>query len=331
MVKNLTETSGTLLDFYQNNALFMRTLTSAGNDRLFFKKCFPQQDFLNKIIDMRYDELDLLLEKEPFKYIVSSMRKLKTTVDLEKSQSLKKNKPVFSFFIPDDFSGKYLRSISDVTYVIKKIQRETDACWDDVRKNSKLLMLLRDNFVEYVVLIASVRIINALNKSSERNNPEAVIRCFASLLRLDYIKVYAFSDSEDFKSRIAKEVGVGNASEYNSIKNKVLSFADSEARRMWRAGSTLKHHQIARELEPMINEELRIKLLKAVEESYLRKRGRYKCAKVYEAMKDKIKEGGRDLSLWQIKRAIAESAKVYNMFFDPGKKSREERSKLGKN
>jgi hypothetical protein len=314
-----------IYNYYKDSSFFLRSLTRNVNKDSFFKRECSEIEMLWKLIESYETELKKLLRSSPLKNVESVLKKAKKKSEGRKAPRLIKSDLVFCYHVPDDLGESELNCFSDVGAIIQQINSDMHAYWEFVRENEDDAKMVKDNFNDFVVVKARVGIIERVKTSEHWGNIQALLMAISSLLRLDFVNIYAFCDSDKYKEYIVKQSGKRNASKYHAIRKSVLYLVGPKADKEWEDGSTLMHYKMIEKLMPEINEELRRRLLKSLEESYLNKKGVYKNKEVYERRKLAIKRGDSDFEYDEILPAIKRVARQRGRYFDPAEDSRKKR------
>lgn len=314
-----------LFNYYKNNPFALVTFSSLASNSKIFKKSTSHIDSLRTILNDYELDLTNRLQVSPFAQIYEMFNNaLKNDEEIE-SLKLVKSELVFRYYIPDNQSKIATRDYSNVLSAINEFNGMMNQAWRHLINDKKNIDLFRDNFEEFAGYMIGLIILERFKKSSDYNNFQASLMCLAALLRIDFLKLYAFCDSQKYSTELLKlkrKVFVRSTKE---IKAEVLALANDEADEEWKKGDYRMHYEMSRKLAPKYKIMFKEKLLEAALYSNKNKVGMYRHENKYnERVKSIDNEKGEcKLTIDHINKGIRPAAEKHNKYFDTGKEYRE--------
>jgi len=218
-------------------------------------------------------------------------------------------------FMQDDFSS-LSSAINNIIYLV-------NYSWPFIKDDKDIVDAFDNAFEDYVVTKAGIDVIYKFKKSNEYDSISGVLRCMSALMRLDMMKISAFTCAENVWDSARSFRGRQDSIKTHAHRQQALYFMENEARERWKNGDQLLHHKMVSDLAVSVNEEYRRILV----EEYALRRDNSKTPDTFQKEIDKLNardikkdvRNGKGLiakkTLLEYIRPIADE---YGKLFDPG-------------
>lgn len=317
-----------LLNYYQANPFLLATLSSLSSKSGNFKKSISHVDSLHAVIDAYLVALRDRMKISPFNEILKSINESIEKKLATNKVSLVKAEFVFRYYIPDGQDPVDIKDYSNVLAAINEFNAKLNQAWEFLMVEDDAINLLLENFNEFSCCYISTILIQKFKQSSDYNDFQASLMCLAALLKVDFINLYAFSDSKKYSTellKIKRKIFVRSTKE---IKEEVLVLANDEADKEWEQGDYRLHYEMAIKILPKYKLIFKNKLLEAALYSRTKRVGLYRSEDKYQERVRVINEerGECKLTKEHIKKGIKNAAEKHHKYFDTGREYREKES-----
>lgn len=313
------------LTYYKANTFLLATLSSLSSKSENFKKSISHVDSLHAVIDAYLVALKDRMKISPFDEILKNINESIEKKLATNKVSLVKAEFVFRYHIPDGQDPGDIKDYSNVLAAINEFNGMLNQAWEYMMTEDGAVNLLLENFNEFSCNYISTIIIERFKQSPDYNDFQAAMMCLTALLRVDFINMYAFSDSKKYSTELLKlkrKIFVRSTKE---IKKEVLAPANDEADKEWENGDYRLHYEMASKLLPKYKSIFKDKLKEAALYSYSNRVGSYRSEVKYKERISAINEekGECKLTKENIKKSIKKAAEKHHKYFDTGKEYRE--------
>lgn len=314
-----------LFNYYKNNPFALVTLSLLASNSKIFNESTLHVNSLHIILDDYELDLTNKLQTSPLAKVYEMFNDAIKKDEETKGLKLIKSELVFRYYIPDNQGQSSIKDYSNVLNAINEFNGRMNQAWEYLLNDRENIELFRENFEEFAGYIISLIIIKRFKESPDYNSFQAAMMCLAALLRIDFLKLYAFCDSQKYSTELLKlkrKVFVRSTKE---IKAEVLARANDEADKRWEDGDYHMHFEMSGELETAYKLLFKEKLLEAALYSYTNKVGLYRHENKYNERLKTIEneEGECKLTIEHINKGIRPAAEKHHKYFDTGKKYRE--------
>lgn len=241
--------------FYRKNAFLVRAISDIAGTAINNEQEGSAVELLQSIIQDHKRSLVIRLSEEPLSEISSMIQDAKKAAAARKGVSLEKSPFYFRHYLPAGHEFDFQKDYASERMAIYRVHRDYNDVWAEYKDCSEKIDLLKSNYDRYTPLAAGLLLIKWLNESPDKEKLSGLLLCFASLIKLDQMKLYELFRSEKYEDYAASRKGKRHSDMQTDsrrpLENKLIEMAVN----LWTNKNDQRwHHEMAEHLISIIND-----------------------------------------------------------------------------